>query len=144
MFKFSITSVVSTVKFSQHVLSILKCSKCNISTNSSKTLHKKFNIGETKKINARSTLYYVTAAGVVVAGLSYAAVPLYRLFCQATSYGGTTAVGHDSSKVEAMSAVKNRQIKVRFNADTASSMRWNFKPQQTDITVSVFTYLRVL
>lgn len=30
----------------------------------------------------RSTLYYVTAMGVLVGGLSYAAVPLYRIFCQ--------------------------------------------------------------
>jgi len=32
--------------------------------------------------NIRSTLYYVTAAGVLVAGFSYAAVPMYRMFCQ--------------------------------------------------------------
>ncbi|CAG9857444.1 unnamed protein product [Phyllotreta striolata] len=83
----------------------------------------------------RSTLYYVTAAGVVTVGLSYAAVPLYRLFCQAYSYGGTVATGHDADKVESMSAVKNRPLKIKFNADTAASMRWNFKPQQSEITV---------
>lgn len=88
-----------------------------------------------KKI--RSTLYYVSAAGVLTVGLSYAAVPLYRMFCQAYSYGGTTAVGHDTSKIETMSSVKHRPLTIRFNADTASSMRWNFKPQQTEITVCV-------
>lgn len=31
---------------------------------------------------ARSTLYYVAAAGVLTLGLSYASVPLYRMFCQ--------------------------------------------------------------
>jgi len=30
----------------------------------------------------RSTVYYVVALGVLVGGLSYAAVPLYRIFCQ--------------------------------------------------------------
>lgn len=35
-----------------------------------------------RKKNLRSTLYYVTAGGVLVVGLSYAAVPLYRMFCQ--------------------------------------------------------------
>lgn len=34
-----------------------------------------------------------------------------------------------------MNAVKERPIKIRFNADVASSMQWNFKPQQVDITV---------
>lgn len=83
----------------------------------------------------KSTLYYVSALGVLVVGLSYAAVPLYRLFCQAYSYGGTTSVGHDASKVESMKAVKHRPITIKFNADIGSSMRWNFKPQQNEITV---------
>ncbi|KRT80071.1 hypothetical protein AMK59_6615 [Oryctes borbonicus] len=84
---------------------------------------------------ARSTLYYLAAAGVLTVGLSYAAVPLYRMFCQAYSYGGTTTVGHDTSKIETMSVAKHKPIKIRFNADISSSMRWNFKPQQTQITV---------
>lgn len=83
----------------------------------------------------KSTLYYVSAAGVLTVGLSYAAVPLYRMFCQAYSYGGTTSIGHDTSKIETMTSIKYRPLTIRFNADTASSMRWNFKPQQTEITV---------
>ena len=42
----------------------------------------------------------------------------------------------DSSKIEKMTAVKERLVRVRFNADTASSMQWNFRPQQSEITVS--------
>nr|CAH7734743.1 unnamed protein product [Callosobruchus chinensis] len=90
---------------------------------------------ETRNKGIRSTLYYVTAAGIITVGLSYAAVPLYRMFCQAYSYGGTTSVGHDTEKVSSMSAVKLKPIKIKFNADTAASMRWNFRPQQTEITV---------
>ena len=33
----------------------------------------------------------MTAIAVGVAGLSYAAVPLYRLYCQASGYGGTVS-----------------------------------------------------
>ncbi|XP_017783557.1 PREDICTED: cytochrome c oxidase assembly protein COX11, mitochondrial [Nicrophorus vespilloides] len=87
------------------------------------------------KHKIRSTVYYVTAAGVLTVGLSYAAVPLYRMFCQAYSYGGTTSTGHDVSKVETMASVKNRPIRIKFNADIAASMRWNFKPQQHEITI---------
>ncbi|CAG4950980.1 unnamed protein product [Colias eurytheme] len=68
-------------------------------------------------------------------GLSYAAVPLYRIFCQAYSYGGTTGQAEATDDVSKMTAVKERPIKIRFNADVASSMQWNFKPQQVDITV---------
>lgn len=35
-----------------------------------------------RKQNAKSTLYYVTAGGILIAGFSYAAVPLYSMFCQ--------------------------------------------------------------
>lgn len=89
-----------------------------------------------RKFKIRSTVYYVAAAGVLTVGLSYAAVPLYRMFCQAYSYGGTTSQGHDGEKVESMQKVKDRVIKIKFNADIGASMRWNFKPQQTEIRVS--------
>jgi cytochrome c oxidase assembly protein subunit 11 len=34
-----------------------------------------------------------------------------------------------------MFKVRDRVISVRFNADTAASMQWNFKPQQAEIKV---------
>ncbi|KAK8379245.1 hypothetical protein O3P69_019232 [Scylla paramamosain] len=83
----------------------------------------------------RSTLYYIAALGVLTLGLSYAAVPLYRIFCQAYSYGGTTQQGHDAEKVGSMETVKDRMLKIRFNADTAASMTWNFRPQQREVQV---------
>lgn len=88
-----------------------------------------------RNLKIRSTLYYITAAGVVAIGMSYAAVPLYRMFCQAYSYGGTTNVGHDGSKIQEMKAVKDRELTIKFNADISASMRWNFKPQQIEIKV---------
>jgi len=54
---------------------------------------------------------------------------------QSTGYAGEVKKGADSSKVERMSPMKERLIRVRFNADTASSMQWNFRPQQSEITV---------
>ncbi|XP_066966288.1 cytochrome c oxidase assembly protein COX11, mitochondrial isoform X4 [Macrobrachium rosenbergii] len=96
-----------------------------------------------KKRATKSTLYYIAALGVATLGLSYAAVPLYRIFCQAYSYGGTIQQGHNAEKVEIMHKVDNRVITVRFNADTAASMTWNFKPQQSEIKVHmpVFFYI---
>lgn len=38
-----------------------------------------------QKLKNRSTLYYATAATVLFVGLTYAAVPLYRMFCQVDS-----------------------------------------------------------
>lgn len=38
---------------------------------------------------SRKILLYLTALVLAMVGSSYAAVPLYRRFCQATGYGGT-------------------------------------------------------
>lgn len=46
---------------------------------------------------AQGTLMYLTAVVVAMVGCTYASVPLYRKFCQATGYGGTVKrreVGH--------------------------------------------------
>ncbi|XP_055598436.1 cytochrome c oxidase assembly protein COX11, mitochondrial [Uranotaenia lowii] len=88
-----------------------------------------------RKHKIRTTIYYAAAACVMTVGMSYAAVPLYRMFCQAYSYGGTTGANHDGEKVESMKKIKDRVIKIRFNADIGASMRWNFKPQQPEIKV---------
>nr|XP_061807697.1 cytochrome c oxidase assembly protein COX11, mitochondrial-like [Nerophis lumbriciformis] len=87
------------------------------------------------KYRNKTVLTYMAAAGIAMIGLSYAAVPLYRLYCQATGLGGTAVAGHDVDLVEKMEPVKERVIKVTFNADTHASMQWNFRPQQTEIYV---------
>jgi len=66
-------------------------------------------------------------------GLAYASVPLYELFCQVTGYGGTT------QRAENVNGVKiiDRPIQVRFDANTASSLNWEFKPVQRQIEVKL-------
>ncbi|XP_014296317.1 cytochrome c oxidase assembly protein COX11, mitochondrial [Microplitis demolitor] len=88
---------------------------------------------EIMRQNKLKTSHYVTALGVISIGLAYAAVPLYRVFCQATSYGGT--VGHDASMVDTMKPVNDRKVRVIFTADTAAAMIWDFKPQQKEIKI---------
>lgn len=90
---------------------------------------------KTSTDRAKTTMLYVVSLAVATAGASYAAVPLYRIFCTSTGYGGTVAEGHDADKVETMTAAKNRPLHIYFNADRAATMRWNFKPQQPVIRV---------
>ena len=82
-----------------------------------------------------TTLLYLLSAAIATTGAAYAAVPLYRVFCQTTSYGGTVKEGHDTEKVETMVKSEERLLTIRFNADTAAQMRWNFKPQQPVVYV---------
>ena len=72
--------------------------------------------------------------GVVfgMVALSFASVPLYRLLCQATGWGGTTQNVAKSSP-----RVYDREIKVQFNADIDPQMPWEFKPDQRQVTVKV-------
>jgi len=89
-----------------------------------------------QRTDTTSAILYVCSVGVVMLGLAYAGVPLYRMFCQATGQGGQATVGHDTSKVTTMSPVADREIRIKFNADIGSSMQWNFRPQQSEVVVA--------
>eukprot|EP01134_Creolimax_fragrantissima_P006598 CFRG6598T1 len=81
-----------------------------------------------------ATGYYAATVTVVFLAASYAAVPLYRAFCQATGYGGTTQENKDTD-MRNMSKHMDRPIRIRFNADTSNNMQWNFRPQQREVTL---------
>ncbi len=70
------------------------------------------------------------AAGMV--GASYAAVPLYRLFCQVTGFGGTTQRA-DAAPEKA----SDKTIIVRFDANTSPALGWSFHATQVAMTVKV-------
>jgi cytochrome c oxidase assembly protein subunit 11 len=67
-------------------------------------------------------------AGMV--GLSFASVPLYRLFCQATGLGGTT-----QRAVAAPARAAAALVTIRFDAETALDLGWDFRPLQSAVTV---------
>jgi cytochrome c oxidase assembly protein subunit 11 len=85
---------------------------------------------------------YLFALVVGVVGATYASVPLYRMFCQATGFGGTTrrATLEDKLKSDAWSEARRdeargREITIYFNADVAEGMPWRFTPTQKSIKV---------
>ena len=71
-------------------------------------------------------------AGVVIGmvGLSFAAVPLYRMFCAATGYGGTPQINSVASTTHS-----TRTIIVRFDASTNPGLPWQFAPEQPQVTL---------
>ncbi|WP_265528017.1 cytochrome c oxidase assembly protein [Sphingomicrobium marinum] len=62
-------------------------------------------------------------------GLAFASVPLYRVFCQVTGFGGTTQVA-----ATAPGAVAG-EIGVRFDANV-NGVPWRFKPKQTTVRIA--------
>ncbi len=76
---------------------------------------------------------------VAMIGMAYAAVPLYQMFCQVTGYNGTTR------RVEQMSdRVLDRMIKVRFDANTAGNLPWEFQPVKREIEVRIGETVEVM
>jgi cytochrome c oxidase assembly protein subunit 11 len=82
----------------------------------------------------RNGALVLALAGVVagMVGLSFAAVPLYRIFCQVTGYGGTTQRAELAPETAA-----ERTMTIRFNADVNGDLPWAFEPVQREITVRV-------
>lgn len=65
-------------------------------------------------------------------GMAFAAVPIYRLFCQKTGFGGTT-----QKAIQLSNETTDRIINVRFNADVHRDLPWRFRPLQTQVRVRV-------
>lgn len=76
----------------------------------------------------------LSAAALVIAmvGMSYAAVPLYQIFCQVTGYGGTT-----QRAVQAPDKILDRKITVRFDANVARNVPWRFKPAKKTVELRI-------
>ena len=84
----------------------------------------------------RRTMLIAFGGALAMLGLGYAAVPLYDLFCRVTGFGGTTQV---ASEAEADLAARlaasagGASYSIRFDANTARDMPWEFTPvQRTD------------
>ncbi len=85
--------------------------------------------------NARKNLRVAAAAAsvaVVMVGLAYASVPLYSMFCEVTGFGGTTQRADVAPET-----ATDKFITIRFDANTAGSLGWNFHPVQSVMKVKI-------
>jgi cytochrome c oxidase assembly protein subunit 11 len=82
----------------------------------------------------RHTVMALSLAGLVAAmvGLSFAAVPLYRIFCQATGYNGTPQRADKGAD-----QVLDRTITVRFDGNVDPALPWRFAPEQRTMEVKI-------
>lgn len=74
----------------------------------------------------------LTLLAIVVGmiGLSFASVPLYRVFCQVTGLDGTT-----QRAATVPDKTIDRYITVRFNTDVAEGLPWIFTPETKPVRV---------
>ena len=82
----------------------------------------------TQRSNGKTAILMFTIAAAMV-GLAFASSPLYRMFCEATGFGGTTLRAD-----KAPGAVAGA-VGVRFDANIHPGLPWRFEPEQTTVRV---------
>ncbi len=82
----------------------------------------------------RRTLITMAAVGVAMLGLGFASVPLYRIFCQQTGFGGTTQRASGDVNVR---AAAGHNMSIRFDSNVQPGMPWQFYPEHRTDTVTV-------
>lgn len=105
-------------------------------------------MNEQKELNNKLFLWAIYAISIVIVmlGLAYASVPLYRLFCQTTGFGGTVQVDKTPQipsdlldKSEDLKGLENnvssKVYTIQFNSDVSDDMPWTFRPIQNEIKV---------
>ncbi len=83
-----------------------------------------------KRRGRAGTLITLLAVLGGMTGLTIASVPLYRIFCGATGFGGTTQRAQS-----APDTTSSGLIKVSFDAQTAPGLDWDFRPLTPGVIV---------
>lgn len=78
----------------------------------------------------RRVATYVVSGFLFMLGASYAAVPLYDLFCRTTGFGGTPMIAS-----KAPDRISDRVFTIRFDANVAAGLGWKFTPDESEITL---------
>jgi cytochrome c oxidase assembly protein Cox11 len=81
--------------------------------------------------NRRTLLAALTGVAGMV-GVSFAAVPLYNLFCRVTGFNGTPMIGGAAAP-----GAGEQVMNVRFNANTQPDLPWRFAPATPSIRLRV-------
>jgi cytochrome c oxidase assembly protein subunit 11 len=82
----------------------------------------------------RHSILALSLVGLVagMVGLSFASVPLYRVFCQVTGYGGVPQRAE-----KAPGEVLDRTVTIRFDGNVDRSLPWTFAPFQQTMDVNI-------
>lgn len=101
-------------------------------------------MSETKQVtqgkprNNSAVVFMCLAFVFGMGAASYAAVPLYRMFCQLTGYNGTT------QRVEqASTEILDRKMRVTFDANVAPGLEWEFKPVEREVNPRIGETIQV-
>lgn len=83
----------------------------------------------------RRDMVIAASCGVVAAamvGASFAAIPLYKIFCSVTGFAGTTQVSRIAPK-----QMLGRELTIRFDSNVTPGLPWKFEPEQNEIKLHI-------
>ncbi|KAJ6014102.1 hypothetical protein N7540_008693 [Penicillium herquei] len=97
-----------------------------------------FNTPQSQERNA-STLYYTISLILGTVALAYGSVPLYKMICQQTGWGGqpilTHRVGDGDTADRVTPVTDSRRLRITFNGSVSDVLPWKFTPQQREVRV---------
>ncbi|BCB20833.1 cytochrome c oxidase assembly protein [Bosea sp. ANAM02] len=89
-------------------------------------------VPQPRRGNPARTALLCTGIAFGMLGASFAAVPLYDLFCKVTGFGGTPMTGTAGA-----GKILDRTMAVRFDANVAPGLGWKFEAESPEIKVRV-------
>ncbi len=99
-------------------------------TTAAQSTHDKENSGRQGRHRWVGIACAVIAVGML--GMAYAAVPLYRMFCQVTGFAGTPQVA-----IAPSSSVIDKVITMRFDSNVSPELNWTFKPKDLSVDLKI-------
>ena len=95
--------------------------------------HNLHNQGKDQRDKTNNRLLAVVAVvAMSMVGLAYASVPLYKLFCQVTGFGGTTQIATQAPEQALLTA---EPLAVRLDANVNPQLNWSFVPVQQEVSL---------
>ncbi|KAJ5912138.1 Cytochrome c oxidase assembly protein CtaG/Cox11 [Penicillium subrubescens] len=97
-----------------------------------------FNTPQSQQRNT-STMYYTISMILGTVALAYGSVPLYKMICQQTGWGGqpilTHRVGDGDTASRVTPVTDSRRLRITFNGSVSDVLPWKFTPQQREVRV---------
>jgi cytochrome c oxidase assembly protein subunit 11 len=81
----------------------------------------------------RRTAMFAALGVIAMTCLGFASAPLYRMFCEATGFDGTT----QRSNGQLVRAVAGKTVEIRFDANHVPTLPWTFEPEKPDQIVTI-------
>jgi cytochrome c oxidase assembly protein subunit 11 len=82
----------------------------------------------------RRTLVMGVVIAIVSLAMGFASVPLYRIFCEKTGYGGTP---QRADGIAGVKVATGHTLSIRFDSNVAPGMPWKFYPEHPTDTITI-------